>query len=371
MPSTHTLIIGASAAGLATAACVKRRGIDFIILEKYPAVATPWRNHYDRLHLHTSKKNSALPFKKFHWSLPKYPSRQQVVDYLEEYAKKLTIHPVFNTEALSVKKEDNNWVTETNNGTYRSKYVIIATGLNKQPYCPELEGMSSFTGKVLHSSQFKNGREFTGKNVLVVGFGNSACEQAICLYEHGAIPFLSVRSPVNVLPRDIFGFSVLELGKLTSVFPPRIADKINAPLVRMLVGDIRKLGLKKSVYGPMEQIEKQKRIPLLDIGTIKLIKQGHIKVYGDIMGIEDNIIHFENNKQQHFDAIILATGYRHNLESFLSPGTDRLEDLARPAGKQSCFGKDGLYFCGFYLSPTGMMREIGIEARKIAKDILI
>lgn len=369
MTSTHTLIIGASAAGLASAVCLQREGIEFIILEKYPQVATGWRNHYDRLHLHTSKKWSGLPYKNFDGSTPKYPGRQHMVDYLDNYAKELNIHPAFNTEALYVKKEGDSWITETNNGTYQSRHVIVATGLNHKPKMPGFEGMSSFKGKVLHSSQYKNGAAFAGKNVLVVGFGNSGCEQAICLHEHGATPSLSVRSAVNVLPRDIFGFPVLEIGKLTSIFPPRVADKINAPLIRMLVGDITKLGLKKSKYGPREQIEKQKRIPLLDIGTIKLIKQGHIKVYGDIVRIEGNTIYFEDNKQQHFDAIILATGYLHNLESFLNLGSDRIDDLNNVVSKQSWFGKDELYFCGFYVSPMGMLREIGIEATKIAKDI--
>ncbi len=369
MVSTHTLIIGASAAGLASAACLQKEGIEFIVLERYPRVANKWRNHYDRLHLHTSKKWSGLPFKSFDISFPKYPSRQNVVDYLDNYAKELNILPVFNTEVLSVKKEEDNWITETGSGTYQSRFVIVATGLNHKPNIPEFEGMNTFKGKVLHSSQYKNGTAFAGQNVLVVGFGNSACEQAICLHEHGANPSLSVRSGVNVLPRDIFGFPVLEIGKLTSIFPPRMADKINAPLIKMLVGDIKKLGLKKSKYGPREQIEKQKRIPLLDIGTIKLIKQGLIKVYGDMVRIEGNTIYFEDNKQQNFDAIILATGYRHNLESFLNLGSDRIDDLNNVISKQSWFGKDGLYFCGFYVSPMGMLREIRIEAKKIAKDI--
>jgi indole-3-pyruvate monooxygenase len=369
MTSTHTLIIGASAAGLASAACLQREVIEFIVLEKYPQSATAWRNHYDRLHLHTSKKWSGLPFKKFDRSLPKYPSRQDVVDYLDSYAKDLILHPVFNTEVLSVKKEGENWITKTNGGTYQSKFVIVATGLTNKSKMPELKGMSSFNGEILHSSQYKNGEAFAGKNVLVVGFGNSACEQAICLHEHGAGPSLSVRSAVNVLPRDIFGFPVLEIGKLTSKFPAKLADKMNAPLIKMLVGDITKLGLKKSIYGPREQIEKQKRIPLLDIGTVKLIKQGHIKVYGDIVKIEGNTVYFEDNRQQHFDTIIAATGYQHNLESLLDSSSERISDLNNPINKQSYFGRDGLYFCGFYVSPTGMLREIGIEAKKIANDI--
>jgi len=369
MDSTYVIVIGAGAAGLASAACLQKEGIDFIVLEKQPKVATGWGNHYDRLHLHTSKKSSALPFKNFDPSVPKYPGRQQVVDYLENYARELNIHPWFNTEVLSVKREGQNWITSANNGVWRSGSVIVATGLNHEPNLPSLNGMSSFNGKVLHSSQYKNGSGFAGKNVLVVGFGNSGCEQAICLHEHGAHPALSVRSAVNVIPRDIFGFPVLEAARLTSILPARLADKINAPLIRMLVGDITKLGLRKSKYGPREQIEKLKRIPLLDIGTIKLIRQGHIKVYGDIIRIEDNTVYFEDGKQQNFDAIILATGYHHNLERFLSLDNDQINDLKNPQGKQTWCGKESLYFCGFYVSPRGMLREIGIEARKIAKDI--
>ena len=369
MTSTQTLIIGASAAGLASAACLQKAGIEYIILEKNSQVAPSWRNHYDRLHLHTSKKWSALPFKKFDDSLPKYPGRQQVVDYLDNYAKEFNIYPVFNTEVGAVKKEKDHWITETNNGTYRSNYVIVATGMNHTPVIPPFDGLTSFKGKVLHSSQYKNGETFAGKKVLVVGFGNSACEQAICLHEHGAYPSLSVRSAVNVLPKEIFGFPVLEIGKLTSVLPARVADKITAPVIKMLVGDITKLGLKKSKYGPREQIEKQKRIPLLDIGTIKLIKEGHIKVYGDIVRIEGNTIFFEDNRHHDFDAIILATGYKNNLQHILELDKDRLYDLGNSTNKQSFFGKDGLYLCGFYLSPMGMLREIGIEARKIAIDI--
>ncbi len=369
MISTHTLIIGASAAGLASAACLQKAGVDFIMVEKHPQLATGWRNHYDRLHLHTSKKISALPFIQFNDELPDYPARRDVVCYLDDYARKLNIQPVFNTEVLSVKKEGDIWTSETNNEVYQSRFVIVATGLTNTPKMPSFKGMDTFPGEILHSSKFKNGAAFAGKKVLVVGFGNSACEQAICLHEHGATPALSVRSAVNVIPRNIFGFPILEIGKLTAMLPPRLADKINAPIIRMLVGDIKKLGLKKSKYGPMEQIQKQKRIPLIDIGTIKLIKEGFIKVYGDILRIDGSTIYFENDKQQNFDAIILATGYNHNLNSFINVCKNRIDDLNNPIGRQNYFGKDGLYFCGFYVSPKGMLNEIGKQAGIIAADI--
>jgi cation diffusion facilitator CzcD-associated flavoprotein CzcO len=166
---THTLIIGASAAGLASAACLKKEGIEFIILEKSSQVATSWRNHYDRLHLHTSKKWSALPFREFERSIPKYPGRQQVVNYLDSYANEFNIHPVFNTTVYSARKENGHWITETNNDTYQSKFVIVATGLNHTPQMPVFTGMDSFKGKIVHSSQYKNGIAFKDKSVLVVG----------------------------------------------------------------------------------------------------------------------------------------------------------------------------------------------------------
>ena len=369
MISTNTLIIGASAAGLASAACLQKKGIDFVIVEKSNKVGNSWRNHYDRLHLHTSKKWSALPFKSFDRNLPKYPSRQDVVDYLDSYSKEMNISPVFNTEVYSVKKEGDNWIAETNNESYQAKSIIVATGLNNKSEFPQFKGMNSFRGLIIHSSWYKNGKNFAGQNVLVVGFGNSACEQAICLHENGAFPALSVRSAVNVLPQEIMGMPVLEIGKLTSVLPKRLADKMTAPIVKMIVGDITKLGLRKSDYGPREQIQKLRRIPLLDIGTIKLIKEGHIKVYGDISRIEGNTVYFADNQKQHFDAIILATGFRHNLESILPLDQDRLNDLSNEITKQSFFGKDGLYFCGFFVSPMGMLHEIGKESQLIAKDI--
>ncbi|MEJ0101357.1 MAG: NAD(P)-binding domain-containing protein [Bacteroidota bacterium] len=163
MIPTHTLIIGASAAGLASAACLQKEGIEYILLEKYPQVAAKWRDHYDRLHLHTSKKWSGLPFVQFDRSLAQYPSRQDVVNYLDNYAKELNIHPVFDTEVLSVKREESRWISETNNGIYQSEFVIVATGKNHTPVVPGFEGIHSFKGNVLHSSQYKNGKEFVGK----------------------------------------------------------------------------------------------------------------------------------------------------------------------------------------------------------------
>ncbi len=370
MRTTNTLIIGASAAGLACAARLLKKNIDFIILEKEGVVAHAWRSHYDRLHLHTNKASSQLPYIKFPKGTPKYPSRDQLVRYMENYCTVMRIQPEFNTTVTHIEKTGNTWNVQTDKEEFQATNVIVCTGNTNVPKRIDKPGLSDFPGTILHSAEYKNGKAFTGKNVLVIGFGNSACEIAICLHEHGALPAMSVRSPVNVIPRDVFGIPVLQLGISQAFLPPRIADKLNAPLLRLLVGDITKSGLKKLPYGPTEQIVHHHQIPLLDIGTMDLIKKDHIKIFGDIERVDQDTIHFEDNKQMSFDAIIMATGYKTGLESMVELTPERKMDLQRIIKKRNYFGKDSLYFCGFYVAPTGMIREATIESKIIADRIV-
>jgi indole-3-pyruvate monooxygenase len=370
MEQAPTLIIGASMSGLACAAALHHQGINYTMIEKGSTVAMPWRNHYERLHLHTHKGSSHLPYKKFAKNVPRYPSRQQVIDYAANYQEQYNIRPVFNTEATIVKKQDGHWLTETNHGAFLSKYLVVATGPFNKPRALNFKGMETFSGKLLHSAHYKTGKDFRGKKVLVAGFGNSACEIAIDLYEQGAIPFMTVRSPVNIVPRDILGIPVLQISLLMRYLPARLADKINAPLIELLLGNITEAGLKKLPYGPLEQIEKYGRIPVLDIGTLQHIRKGHISICGDIDHIGNDTVYFVDGSSLNADAIIAAIGYENNLKDILQVDGARLEDLKVSAAKQKYFGKEGLYFCGFWIAPTGQLREIARDAIKIAKDIL-
>ncbi len=369
LKNVSTLIVGASAAGLSCAAHLRRRNIAFNIIEKQNHVGHAWRNHYDRLHLHTNKASSNLPFVKFSGETSKYPSRQQVVEYLKNYCDTLEIQPSFNVSAKKISKSQNNWITETDQGTLVSKNLIVCTGNTNIPRMVKKDGMDTFPGKIIHSSAYKNGKEFKGKNVLIIGFGNSACEIAICLSEHGAQPSLSVRSPVNVIPRDILGIPVLQLGILQSRLSPKFADTLNKPLLKLLIGDIEKYGLRKLPYGPIEQIVRDHQIPLLDIGTMALIKQETIRVFGDVTRIDNDIIHFENSKEGQFDAIIMATGYNTGLDRVLTLTAERRADLKLNIRKRKHFGEENLYFCGYYVAPTGMLREIKLESELIASKI--
>ncbi|HEY8970641.1 MAG TPA: NAD(P)/FAD-dependent oxidoreductase [Puia sp.] len=367
--NTNTLIIGASISGLASAACLQKKNIEYIIIEKQGQIASPWHNHYHRLHLHTSKRFSRLPYKKMAGNYPRYPTRLQVIEYLEDYQREFNINPLFSTEARSVRREGDYWITTTNEQTFQSKHLIMATGAYGRPKPVQLKGMETFPGRILHSYDYRTGQDFSGQRVLVVGFGNSGCEIAIDLYEQGAMPSMSVRSPVNIVPRDILKIPILEISLLLSHLSPRVADALSAPVVKWVMGDLTRLGLKKPPYGPLQQIQREGKAPVLDIGTVEHIRKGHIKIYDDIDHVEGRTVCFRDGSREPFDAIVAAIGYYRDYSEFLEVDQERFLDLKVGVDKQRFFGKDGLYFCGYWVSPTGQIREIGLDAQKIARNI--
>jgi indole-3-pyruvate monooxygenase len=370
MHETDTVIIGASASGLATAAQLQRQGQRFEILEAEDQVAGAWRRHYDRLHLHTPKSSSALPGLPMPKQWERYAARDQVVEYLESYQRHFGLQPHFGELVTRVERIDGHWETTTGSDSWRSRNVVVASGRTKVPVRPNWPGMEGYGGTILHSSEYDNGDRWKGRPVLIVGFGNSACEQALDLVERGAKAHLAVRSAVNVVPRDVFGLvPVLQLGIVMQHLPPRLADALAGPLIALTIGDVRKAGLRKLPYGPNTQIARDRHVPLLDIGTMDQIKAGNIVVHGDIDHFTATGVVFSDGSSLDVDAVVLATGYRAGVDAFLTDWKVVCDPSGFPTHSGGPSGLDGLYFCGMYVSPAGMFREIGIEARRIAADI--
>jgi cation diffusion facilitator CzcD-associated flavoprotein CzcO len=376
-----TLVIGAGPAGLAVAACLKETGAHFVIVERATEIGASWRRHYDRLHLHTAARHSSLPGFAFPSGTPRYPSRDQMIDYLAEYARRFEIAPRLGEEVVSLRASDDQWIAETPAGLYRAENVVVATGFNAIPWTPAWPGQERFKGPILHSLEYRNGEPFRGQRVLVVGFGNSAGEIAIDLHEYGARPAMAVRGPVNIIPRDILGIPISSFAILLSRVPTGLADALAPKLSRITTGDIGRFGLTRASVSPMTQIRVQSRIPLVDIGTLELIRQGHIEVRPGIRSIDGRTVAFRDGSRDEFDAIITATGFRPGVARFL----DRIVDSENPPAMRVTAGPaaqaaerwprsrvesaKGLYFCGFTVTPAGMLREIGHEARRIAAHI--
>ena len=368
---SQTIVIGAGPAGLAVGACLKQANIPCLILEQSDQVGSVWHRHYDRLHLHTDKKNSQLPYFPYPLTYPRYPSRTQVIKYLESYVAKFQLDIRFRQQVISARYEDELWTVHTQDHLYQAQNLVIAAGYNREPFRPVWPGQESFKGLIMHSSEYRNGELFRGKKVLVVGFGNSGGEIAIDLWEHGTQVGLSVRGGVNIIPRELFGIPILTINILQSQMPARLADAINAFIFRFAIGDLTKYGLRKLPYGPMTQMRQEAHIPLIDVGTVKLIKNGQVKVYGEIREFcEDGVI-FTDGQQIQIQAVVLATGYRPHVNAFLTGMAAAAYDAdGRPLSSGRETSMPGLYFCGYHVAPTGMLREIALEAKKIRASIV-
>ena len=250
------IVIGAGPAGLAVGACLQRAGVPFLILEQADGVGATWHGHYDRLHLHTPKSLSALPYLPFPKSYLRYPSRAQMIAYLEEYADHFGLQPRFGQHVLSARPAAGGWEVQTQETTFHAPNLVIATGNARVPYSPQWPGQADFRGTCLHSSAYRDGEPFRQRRVLVVGFGNSGGEIALDLCEHGAQTSMAVRSPVNVVPREVLGVPNVAITIAQTGLPPRVADALNAPILRLRFGDLTRYGLRRPPRGPLAQIDR-------------------------------------------------------------------------------------------------------------------
>lgn len=360
------IIIGAGPAGLACAATFAQRGLQATVLEKGASIAPVWHRHYQRLHLHTDRSHSALPGLPMPRDYPRYPSRTQVVDYLDAYASRFGVRPVFGSAVQRVRRQDHSWCVETAYAHWTAPVVVIATGWADFPHRPHWPGMDGYRGEIVHSGEYRNPAPYEGKRVLVVGFGNSGGEIALDLAEAGIDVTLAVRGAVNILPREMLGLPILTWAIAQAWMPPRVADFINAPMIRLAVGPTRNLGLTLLRKGPRQMIAEDGRVPLLDVGTLERIRDGSIKVRGGIAGFAGDIVAFIDSPAEPFDAVILATGFRPDLRPLLPDLPHVLDEHGRPLVTGRASVEPGLFFCGHTVSPTGQLREIGIEAKRIA-----
>lgn len=367
-----TLIIGAGPAGLAVGAELSRRQLPFIMLEKEADVGAAWRKHYKRLHLHTVKEYSHLPGMPFPAHYPRYVPRELLIAYFEDYARHFGLTPMFNQSVCQINRVgDGRWSVLTTEGTrYEAARIVVATGINRIPFWPRLPGQEDFQGQLLHSSAYLTPEPFRGKRVLVVGMGNSGAEIALDLSEAGIATFLSVRGPVNIVPREVLGRPTQVTAFALAKLPHWLGDGIGLLVRKLTVGDMPRYGLPLSPIAPARQLRETGQTPVIDLGTLDEIRAGRIKVLPAIDQFHETGVVFKNGDDYAFDAVIMATGYRPRLEDFLDD-TDKFTDaFGLPTGiaAEGQFG--GLYFIGFdNYSPGGGLGVIRRDATRIAEMI--
>ena len=228
------LVVGAGPAGLAVAACLRRRGVDVLVVDRGAAVGDSWRRRYDRLHLHTPRVQSALPGLRIPRRFGRWVAKDDVAAYLAGLRRPPRDQPAVRHRGAAPRagrrRLDGAHRRRRRCGPGRSWSPPATTGRRSPPDWP---GQESFAGDLLHASAYANPEKYRGKDVLVVGAGNTGAEIAADLAEGGAARvWLAVRTPPNVVPRQLGPIPTTLLAISMDFSPAWLADPINRFLQR-------------------------------------------------------------------------------------------------------------------------------------------
>ncbi|KAF9607448.1 hypothetical protein IFM89_035586 [Coptis chinensis] len=373
MKEEMVIVVGAGPSGIAASACLNHLSIPNILLEREDCFASLWKKKsYDRLHLHLAKQFCQLPHMSYPSESPTYVSRKQFIQYLDDYVSRFDVKPLYHrsVESATCNEADGKWCVKVRNldsdevEEYLAKFLVVATGETSDVYVPEVEGLSNFTGQVLHSTTYKSGEPFCSKNVLVVGCGNSGMEIALDLSNFGAKTSIVVRNPVHMLNREMVYMGIV----LLKYLPLHIVDGALVLLSKFIYGDMTKFGLGRPKEGPFFLKVKDGKYPVIDVGTFQKIKSGEIQVLPSLRSIKGDNVEFADGKSHQFDAIIFATGFKRSTNKWLKDDDYLLDNngIAKPSFPNHWKGRNGLYCVG--LSRRGLYGA-AMDAENIANDI--
>jgi putative flavoprotein involved in K+ transport len=374
MEKRDAAVIGAGPGGLAVAAMLRERGVDAVVIDRADAVGASWRGHYDRLHLHTVRWLSHLPGLRIPAEHGRWVSRDGVIEYLERYAVHHKLDLMLGTDVTSLSRADGaggGWLLETSNGPLEAGSVVVAMGYNNTPLMPDYPGRDGFEGELLHASRYRNAEPYRGRDVLVVGSGNTGAEIAVDLVEGGARRVrLAVRTPPNIVRRQV-GLTpnqVMALGLRR--LPPRVVDSIVRVAQRVTIGDLSAYGLPKPERGVYTRVIEDDVIPIIDVGLIKCVKERQVEIVGALLGFDGPEVVLAGRERIRPEAVIVATGYSRGLEPLVGD-LGVLGPRGKPVvnGARTAPGAPGLYFTGYTNPISGMFRELALDARRIARAV--
>ncbi|MFJ9011757.1 flavin-containing monooxygenase [Streptomyces canus] len=372
-PDRPVYVVGGGPAGLSVAYALRARGIRAVVLEKSEHVGASWRRHYDRLHLHTTRRLSALPGLPMPRRFGRWVARDDVVRYLEKYAEFHELETVTGVEVSRVERtpDGTGWLLHATGGReLTGAAVVVATGYNHTPLLPDWPGQDTYKGELLHAGAYRNPEPYAGRDVLVVGVGNTGAEIAVDLVEGGAARVrLSVRTAPHIVRRSTAGWAAQYTGVLVRRLPVGLVDRLARPMAKLSVPDLSEHGLPRPDTGLYSRV-KEGAIPVQDVGLIDAIRTGKVEVVAAVEGFEDGEVLLADGTRVGPDAVIAATGYTRSLEGLVGH-LDVLDERGDPVvnGARCPADTPGLFFSGYVTPISGTFREVAIDAEKIAKAV--
>jgi cation diffusion facilitator CzcD-associated flavoprotein CzcO len=364
----RVVVVGGGPAGLASAAELVRAGLAPLVVER-DVVGSSWRGRYDRLRLNTSRWTSSLPHSRYAPGTGLFPSRDEVVRYLEDYAEQNGLEVRAGTRVDRIEREDGGWVLGTSAGEIRASHVIVATGFEHTSVIPEWPGREHFKGRLLHAGEYRNAEPFRDAEVLVVGPGCSGMEIAYDLAQGGAKHVrLAVRTPPNIVLRAVAGLPGDPIAIAMLRLPPRIADAAMKFVRRLAIGNLTAYGLPRPDEGLFARTHREGKAPaIVDKRVIQAIKDRRIEIVAAVDSLYVTGVQLADGSRIEPDAIVAATGYRRALEQMVGH-LGVLDERGAPRALRGEEAAPGLRFVGYVPRP-GQIGSMGGEAKRAAKAV--
>ena len=397
------IVVGGGQAGLAIAAQLSALGVDTLIVDRETRIGDNWRLRYHALTLHNQTQVNHLPLMPFPESWPPYIPKDKLANWFEAYVEALELNFWTETEFAGARYDEaaGHWTVTLNRRgetiTMRPRHVVMATGVSGIPNVPDIPALAGFEGPVLHSSQYTDGDDWTGKSAIIFGSGNSAHDIAQDLTSAGGRVTMVQRSPtlvVNIepsaqLPYAIYsdGLSTRDCDLIAQATPfPVVRDRHRSytqqseALDKDLLDGLRAKGfqLHSGIDGTGWQFLYLTRGGgyYFNVGASDMIAEGRIGLiqHDDIEGFEPSGAKLIDGRMLPADLVVLSTGYMPQERV-----VERLfgSDVAERVGAIWGFDEDGLelrnMFCrtpqpGLYFI-AGSLAQCRIFSKPLALQI--
>jgi putative flavoprotein involved in K+ transport len=310
------LVVGGGQAGLAIGYHLARQDVDFTILEAASEPAAAWRERWDSLKLFTPARYNALPGMDFPGDPDRYPTRDEVADYLADYARYFELPVELDSRVLAVRSHNAGYAVELDDRSYEARQVVIATGPFQVPFVPPLAARVGDRVAQIHSTAYRSPASVPEGRILVVGGGNTGFQIAEELSASRDV-HLSVGSRQTPLPQRILGRDLFWYLDRTGLIRKTVDSRIG-----------RRMSGRDTLIG----------------STARRLRRRHgVTLHGRAVGAEGSTMRFADGTQIEVDGIVWATGFRVDHSWIDVPVFD---DAGRVSHQRGVTEAPGLYFLG-------------------------
>jgi len=369
-------VIGAGSTGIAVAKALHGRGIDFDCFELGDRVGGNWvfqnsngvSSSYRSLHINTSRERmeySDFPMPK---SYPDFPRHDHIAEYFDAYVDHFGFRDriIFGTAVEHVEPgTDGGFEVRTGDGETRHyESLVVANGHHWDPRWPEpaFPGSETFEGEQIHAHDYKHESQLAGRDVVVLGMGNSAMDIAVDASYHAEHTILAARRGAYIVPKYIFGRPIDRAGPADNL-PPKIRFPIMERLLKTQVGKMTDYGL------PEPDHKFGHAHPTVSGRILDRLAHGAIEVKPNIASLEGETVRFVDGTEAHADLVVYCTGYKITFpffdEDFLSAKDNEVRLYRRMFHPEMT----GLYFPGL-VQPLGAIMPVAERQGVLIADAI-